>query len=367
MLIDIFESIPDHRVVGRCTYPLSELLTIALLTYLCGGEDYVDMSEFAYVRARDFGLLAGCPGRSPSPDTFERLMSSVAPGELERCLVENGRHFLDSLTEKQIAIDGKKLRGTSPKNNGTKGDYLMNAFVSENSIVIGQERLTDKENEISAIPRLLERLDITNAVVSIDAIGTQVEIADQIIKGHGNYFLAVKDNQPALSEAVKDAFKYNRPISEASQMEADHGRIETRDCRILDADCIEDESVSMRWPGLKTLVEITSSVERQDGQKIVNKRYYISNEDFPKAAYFNMLSRGHWSVENGLHWHLDVTFKEDACRSRKGFAAQNLSCIRKLALQIVKSHSDKRSIKKRLFRAAISQDYLREILASAII
>lgn len=143
----------------------------------------------------------------------------------------------------------------------------MNAFVSENSIVIGQERLTDKENEISAIPRLLERLDITNAVVSIDAIGTQVEIADQIIKGHGNYFLAVKDNQPALSEAVKDAFKYNRPISEASQMEADHGRIETRDCRILDADCIEDESVSMRWPGLRTLVEITSSVERQDGQK----------------------------------------------------------------------------------------------------
>ena len=200
MLIDIFESIPDHRVVGRCTYPLSELLTIALLTYLCGGEDYVDMSEFAYVRARDFGLLAGCPGRSPSPDTFERLMSSVAPEELERCLVENGRRFLDSLTEKQIAIDGKKLRGTSPKSNGTKGDYLMNAFVSENSIVIGQERLTDKENEISAIPRLLERLDITNAVVSIDAIGTQVEIADQIIKGHGNYFLAVKDNQPALSE-----------------------------------------------------------------------------------------------------------------------------------------------------------------------
>ena len=204
-------------------------------------------------------------------------------------------------------------------------------------------------------------------MVSIDAIGTQVEIADQIIKGHGNYFLAVKDNQPALSEAVKDAFKYNRPISEASQMEADHGRIETRDCRILDADCIEDESVSMRWPGLKTLVEITSSVERQDGQKIVNKRYYISNEDFPKAAYFNMLSRGHWSVENGLHWHLDVTLKEDAWRSRNGVAAQYLSCFRKLALQIVKSHSDKRSIKKRLFRAAISQDYLREILASAII
>ena len=365
MLINVFESVPDHRVVGRCTYPLSELLTIALLTYLCGGEDYVDMSEFAHVRARDFGLLADCPGRSPSPDTFERLMSAVSPEELERCLVENGRRFLGCLAEKQIAIDGKKLCGTSPKNRGTKGDYVLSAFVSENSIVIGQERLTDKENEIPAIPRLLDRLDITGAVVSIDAIGTQVGIAAKILEGHGDYFLAVKDNQPALFEAVKDAFRYNRPVSEASQMEADHGRIETRDCRILGADSIDDEAVSGRWPGLETLAEITSTVEFADGQKTVSKRYYISSEDFPKAAYFNMLARGHWSVENGLHWHLDVTFKEDACRSRKGFAAQNLSCIRKLALQIVKGYRDKRSIRKRLFRAAISQDYLREIISSA--
>lgn len=363
MLNDIFMTVPDHRVTGRCTYTLADLLTIALLTYVCGGEDYVDMSEFSHTRARDFGLLEGCV-TSPSPDTFERLMSAVAPEEIERCLVSYGRTFLDTLAEKQVVLDGKKLRGTSPKLRGTKGDYLMNAYVAENHLTIGQLRLKDKENEIVAIPKLIDKLDLGGAVVSIDAIGTQVDIAQQILNADANYFLAVKDNQGALNEAIIDAFKYNKPIDTATQMEADHGRIETRDCRILYADAIELKEVAARWPGLKILVEITSTVDYGD-HTATTARHYISNEDFPKAAYFNMLARGHWSIENQLHWSLDVTFKEDACRARKGYAAQNLSCIRKLAMHIVKSHTDKRSIKKRLFRAALSQDYLVELLMSA--
>ncbi|MCM1137848.1 MAG: ISAs1 family transposase [Duncaniella sp.] len=133
---------------------------------------------------------------------------------------------------------------------------------------------------------------------------------------------------------------------------------------MLDAEAIEVKDVSGRWPGLKTLVEITSTVDYGD-KTTVTKRFYISDENFPKAAYFNMLARGHWSIENQLHWNLDVTFKEDACRSHKGYAAQNLSTLRKMAMQIVKGHMDKRSIKKRLFQAAISQDYLRLMLLSA--
>lgn len=364
MLNEIFMTIPDHRVTGRCTYSLADLLTIALLTYVCGGEDYVDMSEFAHVRARDFGLLADCGNSSPSPDTFERLMSAVEPSEIERCLIEHGRKFLDTLAEKQVVIDGKKLRGTAPKLNGTKGDYLMNAYVSENHIMIGQLQLKDKENEIVAIPQLIEKLDIEDAIVSIDAIGTQVNIAQGIIDKQAHYFLAVKENQGSLREAIIDAFRYNKPMDVASQMEADHGRIETRDCRILDVEAIEDKEVSSRWPGLKTLVEITSTVDYGD-KTATTTRLYISDEDFPKAAYFNMLARRHWSIENQLHWNLDVTFKEDACRARKGFAAQNLSTIRKLAMHIIKGHTDKRSLKKRLFRAALSQDYLLELLLSA--
>lgn len=363
MLNEIFMTIADHRVTGRCTYILSDLLTIALLTYVCDGEDYVDMSEFAHIRARDFGLLS-YTDQSPSPDTFERLMSAVNPDEIERCLITYGRYFLDSLAEKQVVIDGKKLRGTAPKLNGTKGDYLMNAFVSENHIMIGQLRLKDKENEIVAIPQVIEKLDIGEAVVSIDAIGTQVNIAQAILDKKAHYFLAVKENQGALSEQITDAFRYNKPIDTATQMEADHGRIETRDCRILDVSAIEDSEVAARWPGLKTLVEITSTVDY--GDRIAKTvRLYISDENFPKAAYFNMLARGHWSIENQLHWNLDVTFKEDASRARKGSAAQNLSTIRKLALQIVKSHNDKRSLRKRRFRAALSQEYLTELLLSA--
>ncbi len=364
MLNDIFMTVPDHRVTGRCTYTLADLLTIALLTYICGGEDYVDMSEFAHVRARDFGLLSDCADNSPSPDTFERLMSAVAPDEIERCLIEHGRKFLDTLAEKQVVIDGKKLRGTAPKLNGTRGDYLMNAFVSENCLTIGQLQLKDKENEIVAIPQLIKKLDIEDAVVSIDAIGTQVNIVQDILDKKAHYFLAVKENQGSLREAIVDAFRYNTPIDTATQMEADHGRIETRDCRILDVESIEDKEVSSRWPGLKMLVEITSTVDYGD-RTARTVRLYISDENFPKAAYFNMLARGHWSIENQLHWNLDVTFKEDACRARKGYAAQNLSTLRKLAMQIIKGHSDKRSIKKRLFRAALSQEYLLELLIAA--
>ena len=147
-------------------------------------------------------------------------------------------------------------------------------------------------------------------------------------------------------------------------MECGHGRIETRECRILPADAVEDEEIRTRWNGLKTIVEITSTVD-YGNRTAVTKRYYISDEDYPKAAYYNMLARGHWTIENNPHWMLDVTFKEDASRARKEYAAENLSLVRKLALQIVKQHNDKRSIKKRLFRAALSQDYLKEILLNA--
>ena len=362
MLSPVFTSIADHRVTGRCTYDLSELLTIALLTYICNGSDYVDMSYFAEERARDFGLLLHNE-TSPSPDTFERLMSAVDPKEIERCLIESGRQFLSSLAEKQIVIDGKKLRGTNPTARGTKGDYILNAFVSENHLLIGQMALQDKENEIPAYPQLIDKLDIEDAVVSIDAMGCQTAVAEKIVDKKGHYFLAVKDNQKYLHEAVLDAFRFHGPSNEATEMEGDHGRVETRTCRIMPADRIEDKEVLAKWPKLSTIVELESEVtQKKTNETTVTKRYYISDEDFPKAAYYNMLARGHWTIENLLHWHLDVTFLEDASRARKGFAAQNLSLIRKLALQVVRNYNDKRSIRKRLFKASLNAEYMAELI-----
>lgn len=360
----LFQSVPDHRVQARCIYSLSDLLTIALLTFICGGADYVDMSEFAHTRARDFGLLADCGDNSPSPDTFERLMAAVCPEEIERCLQQYGKQFLESLVEKQIAIDGKKQRGTRPKEKGNKGDYLLNAYVTENHLMIAQLPLQDKENEIVAIPKLLDKIDIAGATVSIDAMGTQVDIAQKIVDKKAHYFLAVKDNQKGLHEAITDAFRFTHATKEATEMEADHGRIETRRCRILDATAVRDIEIRKHWPALRTLVEISSEVIEGD-TTTHTIRHYISDEDWDKPAYYNMLARGHWGIENQLHWHLDVTFHEDASRARSGFAPENLSMMRKLSLQIVKNYRDKRSVRKRLFRAALDKDYLFNILYNA--
>ena len=364
MLNEIFTSIQDHRVTGRCTYLLADLLTNALLTYIAGGEDYADMSEFAASRARAFGLFVDVE-TSPSQDTFERLMKVVNPDEIERCLNDYGKKFIESLAEKQVVIDGKKLRGTAPTQRGEKGDFLLNAFVSDNQLFLGQTPLTDKENEIAAIPRLLSKLDVEGATVSIDAMGTQVSIAQNILDKGAHYLLAVKENQGSLYEAITTAFKYHKPLDCAEQMDSDHGRVETRVCRILDVtsiDCPDDRKAISRWPMLKTLVEIESTVVHPNRTSHA-KRYYISDEDYPKAAYFNMLVRGHWAIENNLHWALDVIFKEDACRSRKNNAAQNLSLCRKLALDIVKRYPDKRSIRKRLFKSAIDNEYMLSMLS----
>ena len=347
-------------------YPLADLLTIALLTFLCGGEDYVDMSVFAATRARSYGLLKGCK-TSPSPDTFERLMKAVSPREIERCLLQYGKQFLDSLVEKQIAIDGKKLRGTHPRAKGTEGEYLLSAFVCENELVIGQLALTGKENEITAIPKLLDNIEIEGATVTIDAIGTQVEIAQKILDKKADYMLAAKNNQKFTRMAIEETFALNADaiIDEYSTLDCGHGRVEDRCCQIMRAESLIDKEIEGRWPGLKTFVKITAKVSRGDTTE-ESVRYYISSDDYPKAEYYYLLARGHWGIENQLHWHLDVNFHEDASRARTGYAPQNLSLIRKLALQIIKNHPDtKHSLKKKRFLAAMDCDYFTEIIKNA--
>lgn len=297
-------------------------------------------------------------------------MKSVEPKEIERCLITYGKQFLDSVCEKQIAIDGKKLRGAQPASRGTEGDYILNAFVSENQIVIGQLAVSDKQNEITAIPEMLDKIDIRDATVTIDAIGTQVGTAQKIVDKGGHYLLPVKQNQKLTYEAVDDAFRFygSKESKVYEEKNVGHGRIEVRTCRILPAERIADSQIRERWEGVKTVVEITSKV-CYDGDDVITKRLYISDEDYANAKYYYELARGHWAIENNLHWHLDVTFKEDDSRVRTGYAPQNLSMIRKLALQIIKNHQDsgkkKRSLKKKLFIAAMDPDYLLQIIKNA--
>lgn len=362
-MITIFDGVKDPRKIDKCTYELCDLLAIAFLTYLSDKRDYADMELFAKHKAREFGLLPYTE-QSPSRDTFERLFGILKTDYLEKCVIEQGRHILDLMNEKQIAIDGKKLCGTAPKEKGSKGDYLLNAYVAENALFIGQEKVKDKENEIPAIPRLLDKLDIKGAVISIDAMGTQIDIAEKIIKAEGHYFLAVKENQAGLLSEIKDVIHYNKPASTHSETDKEHARVETRAVSIYPADKIEDKEILGRWPSLKTLVKVDTHTVHvsENGREENQTRYYISDEDFTHARYYGALARGHWSVENGLHWHLDVTFKEDDCRARKKNAAQNLSLLRKLAIQVVKATDDKLSMRKRLVRASLDSEYLFTLL-----
>lgn len=363
LLITIFDGVKDPRKIDQCTYELGDLLAIAFLTYLCGGEDYADMELFARHRAREFGLLPYIT-KSPSRDTFERLFAILKTEYVERCVVEHGKRVMDVMNEKQIAIDGKKECGTAPRLKGPKGDYLLHAWAAENSILIGQEKVRDKENEIPAIPRLLDRMVIDGAVISIDAMGAQVDIAEKIIGKNAHYFLAVKENQAGLLSEIQDVIKYNRPISTHTLTDKEHARVETRTVSIYPAEKMEDKDILGRWRNLRTLVCVrTERVHVSEGGRVETQtRYYISDEDFPLAQYYGELARGHWSIENGLHWQLDVTFKEDGCRARRKNAAQNLSLLRKLALQIVRHTQDNLSLRKRLRCASWNPEYLLTLL-----
>jgi predicted transposase YbfD/YdcC len=357
-----FEGVKDPRVVGRCDHLLSDILIVAVCTYITGGTDYQDMFLFCKERGEQLkGSLLELPNGTPSADTYERVFKSLDVESLRNCLCTYGKEILSGLAEKQIVLDGKKLKGVSPTSRGNFGLYILNAWVSENRICVGQEKVDDKSNEITAIPKVLESLDIEDSVVTIDAIGTQTEIAEQIREQKGHYLLSVKGNQKGLLDDIECAFKTHHGYDSIEETERGHGRIETRRCSILPAKDFLLEENMKKWKDVFTLVRIDASREIK-GVRKEETRYYISDENVTQAAYYQELVRGHWGIENHLHWHLDVTFKEDQCRTRTGNAPENLSTIRKFALQIMSNAKDKYSLKKRQYKAALDFEYMKQLI-----
>jgi len=358
-ILDIFSEISDPRVEGMCLHKLEDILFIGLCTLLSNGEDFVDMVEFGKQREEWLRTVLELPHGIPSRDTFNRLFRSVEPGELKKCLGNDGQLFIDTVKGKLINFDGKKLKGANPKSKGNKGLYIVNAWVSENKICIGQEKVEDKSNEIKAIPKLLDQIDIEEAIVSIDAMGCQREIADKIIVKKADYILSVKGNQETLHNEIMGAFEQHPHSYKSRQADKGHGRQETRTCYTLSANKLSKETKE-KWKNVSKIIKL-DSVRIVKGVTKTESRYYISSRK-ESAEKFNELIRGHWGIENNLHWHLDVTFKEDACRARTGFAAENLSVMRKIALHRLKLFEDKKSLKKKRFNACLNLDYLLEIL-----
>lgn len=364
MALDIkkhLSEIAAPRVKGRCKYKLADLLLAALCTVICNGEDCQDMELFCETIGRQLPELFDFGKELPSHDTFNRLLQKVDKDHFRSVIKVYGEEVLPYLTDKQICLDGKKLRGASPKTTGNQGVYLLNAWVSENNICMGQVRVEDKSNEITAIPELLDSLDIEDAVVSIDAMGCQKNIAKKIRAKKGDYLLSLKSKQRELFEEVEIAFKFERADSYNETWDYGHGRYEKRKCSVISSSELLDPAVLKGWKDLRTIVMVEA--QRTENDKITTeKRYYISSDGLSGAKYFNELVRGHWAIENKMHWHLDVTFGEDKNRIRKGNAPENLATIRVLALQIVSRKKSKLSIAKRRYKASLDATYLCQLL-----
>ena len=268
-----------------------------------------------------------------------------------------------------IGIDGKSLRQSYDRNNGQKALTIVSAWCQEHKLVLGQEKVLSKSNEITAIPLLLEQLDISGCTVTIDAIGTQKEIASQICKQGGEFILALKKNQENLYNEVVKSFEKNQDLEENSQInsevihvkvEANHGRIETRKIEILPASILSKKETS-KWKNLKTIIKVEREIKRWNTTSS-EVCFYISNLA-DNAEIFGQKIRSHWGIENTLHWTLDVTFSEDKSRIRRDHAPENLAIIRRLALSLINQEKSlKSSTKMKRFQAGLDNDYLLKIL-----
>lgn len=357
----IFGQIKDFRRAHKQLHDLESILLIGIISVICGAETWNEMEEYARAKKKFLLGFLKLDNGIPSHDTFNRVFSSIDPDQFEDCFVQ-WVSVLAKLNPKEVvAIDGKTIRGA--KANGKKSPvHMVSAWANDNNLVLGQVKVSEKSNEITAIPKLLEVLSIENCIVTIDAMGCQTEIAQKIIDKKADYILAVKENQKKLCQEVEDEFKFGKNIPTHLTHELDHGRIETRKCSVItDFQFIED---SKKWKNLQSIVKIESVREFKNSDRLTETaiRYYISSlraapEDFQDAI------RSHWGIENKLHWTLDVAFGEDASRKRKDNAPQNFSTLNKIALNLLKNEKSlKIGVKSRRMKAGWDNMYLIKVL-----
>jgi len=357
----IFGQIPDFRRSHKQLYDLESILLIGIISVICGADSWNEMENYAHSKEEFLRSFLDLPNGIPSHDTFNRVFSNIDSNHFEACFIEWVSVLAQLKPKEVIAIDGKTIRGA--KSSGKKSPvHMVSAWANENNMVLGQVKVSEKSNEITAIPKLLEVLSIKDTVVTIDAMGCQTDIAEEIIKKQADYVLAVKGNQEQLLEHIQDEFKFGKNIETHLTEEVDHGRIETRTCSVItDFKFIEADN---RWKNLTTVIKIESMREFKNSDKITEKatRYYISSLNAKPKDFQNVI-RSHWAIENKLHWTLDVAFSEDASRKRIGNAAQNFSILNKIALNLLKNEkSSKIGVKSRRLKAGWDNHYLIKVL-----
>ena len=358
-LKDHLNQVEDPRINRKKLHLLGDILLLTVMAVICGCEGWEEIELFGTTRIAFLREHLSLPNGIPSHDTIRRVFMRLKPKSFEAMFLRWAGSLGADTGPDVISLDGKTARGSHDKRNGKKAIHIVSAWANANSIVLGQVKVDDKSNEITAIPELLDELDITGDIVTIDSMGCQKSIAQKIIDYQADYVLSVKGNQPNLEAQIEQSFQLAKPEEIFETVEKDHGRIETRRCSVIRE--LKWVEAKEQWPSLNAIAKMDR--KREIGDKTEEETtYYITSltsgaEDIAKAI------RAHWGIEASLHWSLDVTFREDHSRKRMGNSDQNFALVRKIALNLLKTDKTvKVGINGKRLKAGWDTEYLLKIL-----
>lgn len=372
-LIDCLTELEDPRIDRTKKHALIDIVVIAISATLAGAKSWVDIADFGESKIEWFSQFLNLENGIPSHDTFRRLFILLSPASFFEIFKQWIKVVTDDADLEQICIDGKALRATFEKGRKFSALHMVNAWSTGVGLALGQVQTDKKSNEITAIPKLLDKLDIEGTIVSMDAMGCQIKIAEKIRSRDADYLLALKGNQESLEDKVKIKFLETSKtgpktfdLDEFKSIdENSHGRHETRSCRVITAKKNKNLGINVfkKWPDLNSIIEVKSErVNRKTGEIGEEARYYISSA-LETAETFLKSVRGHWEIENKLHWVLDVVFREDECPVMAGYSAQNFSMLRQFALNLIKLEPSKKSIRRKQNLAGWTESFLMRLLA----
>lgn len=371
-IVEYFASVPDPRLERSQLHPLASVLVLSLCAVVCGADSFVGSEHFGNARKAWLKTFLDLPNGIPSHDTIGRIFAMLDPKALEEAF-RTWVGTVATLTKGEVvAIDGKTLRRSLQKANSTAFVHMVSAWAAGNRMVLGQVKTENKSNEITAIPRLLELLQLKGCLVTIDAIGCQKEIATKIADCEADYMLAVKDNQPTLSAAIAGIFEealcnpdFSTAANHHTTTEKGHGRTEVRRCWTIDINA-ECGAPFDQWTNLNGMVLVETKRTINSKTSTARRHYITSRSKFPAKSAL-AASRSHWGLENQLHWVLDVAFREDDCRVRAGHAAENFAVIRHIAVNLLKTvagglNGKKLGVKNKRLLAGWHEGYLLRVL-----
>ncbi len=341
-IIDCFADLDDPRVEGRTLHKLIDIIVISVCAIICGANTWKAIAAFAYAKEEWLERFLELPNGIPSHKTFGRVFSLIPAISFHECFMQWVNWAGCKTQGEVVAIDGKTSRRSRDRRNDKKALHLINAFACSNGLTIGQYKTPDKTNEIKAIPPLLKTLEISGCIITMDAMGTQKGIANLIKLRGADYVLAAKGNQGRLHKKLKNLFKaadekeYNAMVfKEQKTIDGDHGRVEERFYTVLPLMYLF--SFKKFWKGLQTFIRVENRVYNNDEESI-ETRYFISSLPLKSTSKIVQAIRQHWQVENRLHWRLDMIFREDESRVRRGYASENFSLLRKMVLNLLDKH-----------------------------